>query len=274
MSRFIDRTGQKFGRLTVIERVKEKQKWLCLCDCGDTTEVPTNKLTSGHTKSCGCLQKLKRDAAVVGKKFGRLTVVKYHDNMNCGTPRFLCLCECGSESFVSAGSLLSGTTSSCGCLAIENRKKFVGKQSPSYKHGYTRTHPLWNRYSKMKQRCYNPKNNSYKDYGGRGIKMCLEWEVDIVPFILWAESNGFDATIQGLEVDRIDNNGDYEPNNCRWVLRQTNARNKRTSKWWFVDGVRFGAAIDAARHLGIKVQSLEHRCNNNFDGYSCELKYK
>lgn len=160
------------------------------------------------------------------QKFGRLTALyKLHNYHNRGS-YWLCICECGNLKEVYLGSLTSGATTSCGCYHKEIAKV------ANTKHGkrYTRLHKIWR---DMKQRCYNKHNTSYKYYGKRGIKMCDEWLNDFMNFYTWAMTNGYNDK---LSIDRIDVNGNYEPNNCRWATRKQQARNRRSNKYYTING--------------------------------------
>jgi len=125
MPSFVDLTGQKFGRLTVIERAENKKGvvyWLCKCECGNMTEVMSYRLTHGKSKSCGCLSKeLLSERSIkdlTGQKFGRLTVIERAENKK-GKVYWLCKCECGKMTEVMSSSLINGSTNSCGCLLKE-----------------------------------------------------------------------------------------------------------------------------------------------------------
>lgn len=113
--------GKKFGNLLVIEKVKEEKrvKYLCKCDCGNETRVYKYNLTSGSTKSCGCLRKIPRSLDLTGQTFGRLTVIKKVEKNEYNMNRFLCKCICGNEKVVIGSNLLSGNVRSCGCLRTE-----------------------------------------------------------------------------------------------------------------------------------------------------------
>jgi hypothetical protein len=116
MTRGIDITGQRFGRLTTIERTDKRTSntivWLCQCDCGTKTFVNTNNLRSGGVISCGCAS-IKN---LTGRRFGRLTAIKYTDKRVSGSVMWLCQCDCGNECIVASSALQNGNTQSCGCL--------------------------------------------------------------------------------------------------------------------------------------------------------------
>lgn len=125
------------------------------------------------------------------------------------------LCGCGKPFKVLKSNAVSGHTRSCGCLK---------HRLPSY-HGMRGT-PIYSSWDSMVQRCTNPKSAHYRNYGGRGISICPEWR-DFKAFHAWAIANGWS---EGLEIDRRDNNGNYEPGNCRWATHAENNRNKRNNR--------------------------------------------
>lgn len=153
---------------------------------------------------------------LAGKRFGRLIVVERADTLN-GHVRWRCKCDCGKERIVYGSSLKSGNTTSCGCYKTENAKRlYSGARQKD-----TRLYAVWNG---IKQRCLNENNHAFHNYGGRGIKICDEWASNYESFYNWAVRSGYQ---KGLQIDRIDNNGDYCEDNCRFVRADIQANNKR-----------------------------------------------
>ena len=203
-----DLIGQKFGMLTVIKQDvgndyitsdgKHTKRYICKCDCGGTRSVPVNQLMSGHAWNCGC----KRNNVLkdlTGQTFGKLTVIERADSRLDKYGRkvayWRCKCLCGKVTEVRGAELTSGHTKSCGCGIAES----------SYRHGLYGTR-IYSIHQHMLQRCYNPNNEHYKDYGGRGIQVCDEWhnENGVINFYHWAMNNGYN---DNLTIDRIDVDG-------------------------------------------------------------------
>lgn len=159
---------------------------------------------------------------LTGQRFGRLRVLRATGVTKQGEYKWECLCECGAVCEATGYRLRSGQTQSCGCYKhdriVETKLKHGGRESRLYN--------VWNA---MKTRCYNPKCRAFKHYGGRGIAVCEEWEHDFLAFKTWAEQAGYDeaASYGSCTLDRIDVDGNYEPENCRWVSHAEQQRNKR-----------------------------------------------
>lgn len=156
--------------------------------------------------------------SIAGQRFGRLRVLESAGSAN-GVSRWLCRCDCGNEKVVLGKDMRSGNTSSCGCLSREvNGNRTHGRsQSKPYK--------VW---KSMVKRCVNPKDPAYARYGGRGIVVCSRWrfgEGGLSGFECFISDMG--ERPEGLTVERVNNDGNYEPENCRWDTRRAQSRNKR-----------------------------------------------
>ena len=180
---------------------------------------------------------------ISGQKFGRLTAIEFVGVEN-NKAIWLCKCDCGNTSKVAGTALRFGNTKSCGCT--------------TKKHGMfgTRIYNVWHT---MKERCYVPTQTSYKNYGGRGIKVCPEWQ-EFIPFMEWSYANGYDETAPRGQctLDRIDPNGDYCPENCRWVDISVQQNNTRTNVYLEYNGV-VNTLSNHARNVGISPVLAESR---------------
>lgn len=156
-------------------------------------------------------------ANLIGKRFGRLVVLE-KSNMFSDRPKWLCRCDCGKKVHVITSNLTSGHTKSCGCYNVEVAR------ANSTTHGMcgTRLYKIW---QDMKRRCESHEEPCYQNYGGRGIRVCQEWQ-SFDAFMKWALKNGYKGK---LTIDRIDVNGNYEPLNCKWSTLKEQGRNKRNN---------------------------------------------
>lgn len=167
---------------------------------------------------------------LTGRRFGRLTVLSRAENRN-GATYWNCLCDCGNKKTVRASHLKSNETVSCGCYREEVREAFYHRFD-GVPRSTLKTERLYGIWVNMKSRCNNPNISKYRRYGGRGISVCDEWE-HYEPFKNWAIENGYS---DNLMIDRIDNDGNYEPSNCRWVTNKENCNNRSTCHYLTVGG--------------------------------------
>lgn len=182
-----------------------------------------------------------------GKKYNRLTAVEYVGSSPNNGALWRFECDCGNKNFITSGSAVRrGTTKSCGCLNQEKRKS-------RKKHGMIGT-PIYNCWIHMHQRCQNPDCEEYVNYGGRGISICSEW-YDFQNFYEWAKSSGYSSD---LTIDRIDNNGNYEPDNCRWTTMEVQENNKRNNHFIKYQGESMTIS-QCAKKAGVSRNALNYR---------------
>lgn len=182
---------------------------------------------------------------ISGQKFSRLTALYRLHNIK-GCTKWLCVCDCGRLTEVTINHLQIGHTKSCGCLLNHDKS--------THNLSYTRIYKI---YINMKQRCYNKNHNYYRDYGARGIAVCDEWKDDFMSFYDWSMANGYK---DNLTIDRINVDGNYEPNNCRWISNKQQQRNKRNTKYVTYKGVT-KPLKEWCEILGIKYSTTWNRIN-------------
>ena len=161
---------------------------------------------------------------LTNQKFNRLTVLE-RDKSKRNRTMWKCRCDCGNIVYVASYPLKSGGTKSCGCFKSE----CLGNTMRKHNLNNTRIYHIW---KGIRKRCNNPHDSNFKIYGGRGIKVCDEWN-DFMSFYNWSMQNGYK---DNLTIDRINVNGNYEPSNCRWVDIKTQLNNTRTNHFITFEG--------------------------------------
>lgn len=219
-----------FPKQNSVKRVVLKVK----CDCGNIKNIPN--YTFKTTQSCGCIRENMANIFKVGDKHNRLTIIEDLGRTILPNTKTLarcvrCLCDCGNEITSQWTNVNQGNVKSCGCLQSETSSNTVKiMQEKNFVHGdskkKTKFNRLYNVWCRMRQRCYNPKQEKYKWYGGSGIRICDEWLDDYLSFKNWALSNGYK---DDLTIDRIDVTKDYSPENCQWLTAQENIEKEYTT---------------------------------------------
>ena len=248
MSNKVNMIGKRFGKLIVISEAGSNSRgdalWLCKCDCGNEKIVRGSHLRYGNIKSCGCLN----NPNLIGQRFGNLIVIRKFGNNKYNHVLWSCKCDCGNETIVSSSGLLGGSTKSCGCLAKP--------------HGMFGTR-FYKIYQGIKQRCNNKKDHAYHLYGGRGITICDRWK-NFINFKEDMYESYLDHCKEFGEkqttIDRVDVNGNYCKDNCRWATYKEQANNKTTNHIICVNGENM-TVTQVSEKYGINYQTILHRLN-------------
>ena len=247
-----DLTGKKYNKLTVIKRANDRISpsgrkfitWECICECGNVITVDANNLRNNNTKSCGCITNCKD---ITGQEFGKLKVIKRMKNNSRGDSMWLCKCSCGKSKVIMRSSLINGRTKSCGCGMLVGLEK---GRSCTKTHGMSKSR-LYRIWCGIKKRTSETADERHKrDYYERGIKVCDEWSKSYEEFQKWSLNNGYK---ENLSIDRIDNNGNYEPNNCRWVNNKEQSNNRRSNRKYEYNGEK------------LNISQLSEKYNINYD---------
>lgn len=257
--------GKQYGDYTaskIIEQNPIKIRMVCK-ECGAFKDVSFSMMHAGKWKDQKChkhFSNIKYDETYIGKHFGFLTVIGINDPGEI--KRFKCQCDCGNIKNVRPIELVSGMVKSCGCRHSDSGRTHGGSND--------RLYHVW---QDIKRRCESITASNYYNYGGRGIKLCDEWH-DYSIFKEWAYKHGYDenAPFGECTIDRIDVNGNYEPNNCRWITNVEQQKNKRPPSEWKkrknkkkTAMILFGGEMvpksDICKQYGISVETFNYRHN-------------
>jgi len=193
---------------------------------------------------------------MTGRSYSNLTILRrgedYVKPSGAKDTQWVCLCSCGNEKLIRATSIKNGDTKSCGCIS----KKATSERFK--KHGMTKS-KIYAVFTAMKSRCFNKNNKRYDDWGGRGITVCKEWLENPEKFLLWAKKTGY---AEGFTLDRIDNDKNYSPSNCRWATYEEQNVNKRMAK---SNTSGYAGVFFDVRNNGWRAQ-IEHRKNKVYLG--------
>ena len=197
----------------------------------------------------------------VGEKFGHLTIIKSAGVNAHYCKKVECLCDCGTRKVVLLSHVMSGSTKSCGCYRSKRASSL--SRSHGLLVGAKKIEPrLYRIWSNMKARCFNDKHKAFKNYGARGIEVCRDWAEDYKVFHEWALLSGYSDS---LTIERVDNDSGYSPENCKWVSKSEQVRNRRANKLTLVDAVKIRLAVDLgesrksiAKRLGISTSHVNN----------------
>lgn len=240
--------------------------YTCKClRCGKIYDVRSDHI--GHSLCCQECRSKDKIKDLSGRRFGRLIALEYFGRSN-GRTLWRCLCDCGKESIVGYSALISGNTRSCGCLEKENlhSEEFKRSHRKSASLSFNtnlREHPLYGLWSSMLTRCYNENSIHYKNYGGRGIRVCDRWLPENMGFENFVNDMG-PRIDKSYTLDRIDNDGNYCPENCRWATIGQQSNNKRDSIIVFYDEKRI-FLTDICRILKLNYCRVAHQLQKGFD---------
>lgn len=236
--RLNDLTGQKFGDLVVLGFVKFNNQnraiWTCCCNaCGKEKDIRADALTSGATETCGC-----RGKDLTNRRFGRLIVIEQVESSKSKRRVWSCQCDCGNFIETASNNLLSGDTTSCGCLALSGdmrvkhgHSRLLKKTTRDRVPGFGKRSKVYIAWCNMKHRCYSESYICYDQYGGRGITVCERWQNSFENFLV---DMGEPADPR-LSLERLDVNGHYEPDNVVWASQFVQSMNKQETQAEYQD---------------------------------------
>lgn len=267
----VDKSGEKHGTFTIVQPVSRANdghlKWLIKCECGYITIVSSNNLRSAtkHCPSCEPFidrESKRLDEEYSGKKYNMVTILRFAYIKNAHR-QYECRCDCGKVFYSAISPIKNGSRISCGCSVRTKERTIEPRINGKYRTSLKKKAlPLYRVYNDMHRRCEKQYRKDYKRYGGRGICVCDEWsgEHGYDNFCDWAYKNGYDesAPYGDCTLDRIDVNGNYSPENCRWADKYVQANNRRNNHIVNVNGHK-QTLISACREKGIDYRMVHSR---------------
>lgn len=226
--RFVDLKNKKFGLLTALRvsetRVRDTMSWDCLCDCGNTKIIAGADLRRGDTNSCGCQQRKNKGKDITGQKRGSLTAVST-TGVSCsnGDYKWNFVCDCGESRILSLGNF--GSKENLSCKTCASKRVQLRRTTHGHSHESNKTYRTW---CKIRERCFSPNCQDFKDYGAKGIVVEQYFLDDFLNFYNYIGEAPNDG--QKWSIDRIDHTKDYERGNIRWATDAQQARNKGKMK--------------------------------------------
>lgn len=249
--------GEVWGEWTILEEIGYRENGhlyvKAKCSCGTVKEVPYSRLKRGKSKSCG---KCHSKEDLTGKKFHRWTVLKKADKNENSNQWYFCKCDCGTERVISAYKLKHGLTHSCGCYISDS----VRKRMTTHSMSKTKIFKEWEH---MRRRCL-PNAECHSRYYDRGIKVCSEWENSFEKFYEYVSQLEHYGD-RNYSLDRIDNNGNYEPSNVRWASPKTQARNTEKNVYITYKGEQ-RLLCELVEERGYNYQTIYGRLQRGWSG--------
>ena len=245
--------GKNFGKLTVHECYRKRLSGRiniiakCICECGKEKEFPISELNKGKILSCGCLNKYKYNKIYKGKIYNGIEILEIIDENKI---KALCKCHCGNIFETKLYNLTSKNRYIINCNKCSNTNHLQWNKA-------NKKNRLRSIYDGMLRRCNNKEHKDYKYYGLKGVKICQQWQGEngFYNFYEWAINNGYELN---LTIDRINSNGNYEPNNCRWVSWQIQQNNRKSNVKFFIDNEYLSMA-QISRKYNINPRTLRSR---------------
>lgn len=270
-----DCIGKHVGNWTILSRCPVNSYngsivFNCRCKCGKEAKLLYSTLKAGKSYSCGCMRGILSapytTLDLLGKRFGKLTVIEKTDKRSKGSVIWKCRCDCGEICETLSNFLTHGSVKSCRKCAREKIIAAVKAANTKWKNADE--HRIVHILNGMMFRCYNPRSKDYPNYGGKGVKICDEWRNSKQAFVDWSLSHGYKP---GLTIDRLDSNGDYCPENCRWATILEQQSHLKTCRIIHLPNGTVCNAAECSRITGKPRTSLYRMSNEEIAKYTAQF---